>query len=687
MGAPLAALARVLDRDEDRVVEVVDDRAARLGVGGDGQELLDPAAVLALEGDLVESVGVADLARLAVGGDPQRALRVEGQVVRAGDRGDLVLREAREVGGLRGGGIAGQQQDRPVEAGRGVVVALLGDLDDVAVAVAAVGHGDGVGLVDVVGGAPRVVGQRHVDLAAGGAGLDVLGAVHLGRADGVGRETGVDQDLLDGEAGDQGAVVAHQRDPGARAVEGAVGGNVAGAVDLAGGGVALEACDVERALAEQLHVVRLVALAVHATGDELVDVVVRLVVAGVDDGVAGAGDVHGAGLVLEAAQRRVLDRGRGRVVGVDLDDPAEAVGLVLVALVVEVEAGVDEVPAARGGAGGDAHALLLLDARGAHEVLVEVLLAREDGAPRGGAAGAVVQGAEHGHALGVLDGLQQVRARGGAVHGEGGEAGDAPVAAAADDVGPGLARAAALEVDDRQAVGGDCGAHDVLGVRGDVLRGEHDVLVGVLVVVHEIAGGALLVVDDDVEVVGVVAELLLLRLAGLVLEVELGGVLEQRVAPADDRGPVVAAGHRHVVDDAGHRVDGLEGEGPVALGVGAVVGPRRRGAGDVRADDHRGGQTAARAERDAARDRGVGDVAEVGIVGGVGDRVRAGAAALELAGDGEAVATGVAEHGEMTLEHGGSSGRERVSASGWSSRPLHHGRRGGARHGVPVKPR
>ncbi|GAP80532.1 hypothetical protein Y09_3394 [Brachybacterium sp. SW0106-09] len=41
----------------------------------------------------------------------------------------------------------------------------------------------------------------------------------------------------------------------------------------------------------------------------------------------------------------------------------------------------------------------------------------------------------------------------------------------------------------------------------------------------------------------------------------------------------------------------------------------------------------------------------------------------------------------MTLEHGGSSGRERVSARGWSSRPPNHGRRGGARHGVPVKPR
>src|SRR5690606_39787947 len=179
------------------------------------------------------------------------------------------------------------------------------------------------------------------------------------------------------EAGDQGAVVAHQRDPGARAVEGAVGGHVAGAVDLAGGGVALEARDVARALAEQLHVVSLVALAVHATGDELVDVVVRLVVAGVDDGVAGAGDVHGAGLVLEAAQRRVLDRGRGRVVGVDLDDPAEAVGLVLVALVVEVETGVDEVPAARGGAGGDAHAPRLPGAAGTHEGRVAVTPGRE----------------------------------------------------------------------------------------------------------------------------------------------------------------------------------------------------------------------------------------------------------------------------------------------------------------------
>ena len=650
MRAPVAALTGVLDRHEHRVVPVVDHGAAGLGVGRDREELLDAPAIGALEGHLVQRVGVADLAGLAVGRDPQGAVRVEGQVVRAGDGGDLLHGEAGEVGGLRGLRIAGQQQHVPAEGLRGVVAVVLDQLDDVAVAVAALGDGDRVGLIHLVGGAAGVVGQRDVDLAGDGVGLDVLGAIHLGGAHLVGREAGVDQHLLDGEARHQRLLAARQRDPGAHAVEGAVGGQRARAVDLPGGRVALEAGHVQGALGQQGHVVRLVAPAVPLRGDELVDVVIGLVVAGVHHRVAVARDRHGAGLVLEAAQRRVLDRGGLGILRVDLHDPAEAVGLVRIALVVEVEARMHQVPAARGGAGGDADPLLL-GAAGADEVLVEVLLAREHRAPRGGAAGAVVQGAQHRSTLGVLDRAQQLGARGGAVHAEGGEAGDAAVASSPAHVAPGLALLVALEVHDRQAVRGDRRIDHVAPVRGALLRGEHDVLVGVLVVGHEVAGAVAAPVGDDVEVVAVVAELCGLRLAGLVLEVELGGVLEQRVAPADDRRPVVALGHGHVVDGAGDGVDRLEAELAAALGRVAVVG--RRGCGGGRSHHDCGGQPAAQAQGGAARDRGVDDVAEAAVVGGVGDGVGAGAAALELAGDREAVPAGVSEHGQGSLGHEG----------------------------------
>ena len=646
MRAPGAVLARVLDVDEHGVVAVVDHGAAGLGVAGDGEELLDAAALGAVEGDLVQRVGVADGAGLAVGGDPEVALGVERQVVRAGDRGDLLLRVAGEVG--RGGDrrVAGEQQDDPGEGGGGVIPAPLGDLDDVAVAVA----DDRVGLVH--GGALGVVGQGRVDLAGDRVGLDVLRTVHLGGAHLVCREAGVDEDLGQGHARDEGRLLVGQGDPLAGAVEGAVRGQGAPAVDLGGRGVAGELGHVEGALVHQAHVVLLVALADLLGRDELVQVVVALVVAGVDHGVAGRGDHGGAGLVLEAAQEGVLHGRGGRVLGVDLDDPAEAVGLVLVAGLGQVEAVVDLLPAAAGGGGGDAVALLLGRAA-ALEVLVEVLLAGEHGAPRGGAAGAVVQGAQHAGAGRVLDGLEQRVAGGRAADLELGGAGDAAVAAAAADVLPRGAALGALEVHDGQAVGLEADVDDVLEVRGDVLRGEHDVLVGVLVVGDEVAGAVVAAVGDDVQVVVVVAELGGLRRTGLVLDVELRGVGEQRVAPADHGAPVVALRHGHGVHGAAHRRDGLEGELAAAGRAPAVVRERLGGLGHLGADDDGGGETGAADQGGAARDGGLRDLLEGRVRRGVGHRVGARVAALELARDGGAVATGVAGHGEEALQHDG----------------------------------
>src|SRR5699024_8764634 len=380
-------LARVLDVDEGPVRE--HQRAAGLGTDRHGEEQLGLATVRTRDGHRVQAVVEAE--RVAVRGDPQPAGRVERHVIRAGDRAHLGLVEAAEVAvGLLG--VAAHQQQVPAERGPRVVV---GDLHDLAVLVGV----PRVGLVRrrvAVDPAVGVVGQRHVDLAGGRAGLDVLGAVHLGGAHPVPGETGEHGDLLGRHPVDMGdgvpdGVHGEQRDPGAGAVERAVRGHGARAVDLTGGGVAGERGHVEGALVEDAHVLgagRGAAAGGHsAARDELVEVVEALVVAGVDDDGAVVGDVDGAALVLEAAERRVLDRCRVGVPGIHLDDVAEAVDLV--GLGGEVEAAVELLPPPVGRVGRDPVAVQLLEARrvgdlprGA-EVLVEVLLAGEHGAPRG----------------------------------------------------------------------------------------------------------------------------------------------------------------------------------------------------------------------------------------------------------------------------------------------------------------
>ena len=177
-----------------------------------------------------------------------------------------------------------------------------------------------IGGVDLLGLALGVVGQHDIDLAVDAVGLDVLGTVHLGGAEQVGGAARLDQHVgLAGEAvfGGQRALAMDERQPFDRAVLGELG-------------------DIERAVVEQVHVGGAVVRVELAGGDELVDVVEALVVAEIEDDAAVGGDDRFGTLMLEAAERGALLRQRVRVVDVDLDDPAEAVGLVR--LLGEVEA-------------------------------------------------------------------------------------------------------------------------------------------------------------------------------------------------------------------------------------------------------------------------------------------------------------------------------------------------------------
>ena len=129
--------------------------------------------------------------------------------------------------------------------------------------------------------------------------------------------------------------------------------------------------------------------------------------------------------------------------------------------------------------------------------------------------------------------------------------------------------------------------------------------------VHLRLGGVFVGGDEDhaLRIVGVLektaevvveAELALLGLDALVVDVELGGVLEDRIAPGDEDGVIVALGQSDLV--VGVHLDGLEphaldrgrfpvraggGTGAGGRGGGGLIGRRAGGQGGGAADgDH-----------------------------------------------------------------------------------------------------
>ena len=224
-------------------------------------------------------------------------------------------------------------------------------------------------------------------------------------------------------------------------------------------------------------------------GDELVHVVEALVVAGVDDDGAVVGDVDVGALVLEPAQRGVLDRRRVGIPRVELDDVAEPVDLV--GRLGDVEARVEGLPLQLGRLQRDAvavepvgvHRVGRRRALGGAEVLVEVLLARKHRAPRGHPAGAVGEGARDGAAGRVGGGLDEVGAGAGTGQRERGVGGDAAVVAAHHRPQSTLGRA--LDLHDGHAERGDLDVELLAGGCVGVVAGEHELRGDVLVVGHQ----------------------------------------------------------------------------------------------------------------------------------------------------------------------------------------------------------
>ena len=244
-------------------------------------------------------------------------------------------------------------------------------------------------------GGARVVGQREVDQPGVGIDRGPFRAVHRRRAQRLGGQPCLDHHVaLIGEpvGRRQRAGAMHQRQPLAAAPH-------------------AEARDVQRAFVQGALAERpqrpFVGLA-----DELVDVLVDLVVSHVHDGAAAPGLMHERRLVLGAAERGPLHRRRVGVERVELDHPAEAVGLVRIvggddkALVVRGP--VVAVPADAVG-GLERRVLRLVGLLGPvdAEVAVEVLLAGQVGVPRGVAVRTVVDGAQQRAGGRIGRGLQQ----------------------------------------------------------------------------------------------------------------------------------------------------------------------------------------------------------------------------------------------------------------------------------------
>ena len=131
-------------------------------------------------------------------------------------------------------------------------------------------------------------------------------------------------------------------------------------------------------------------------GNELVDVVKALIVTHVNDNTIAVAHGNRRALVLEATQRRALYRRLDRVERVDLHHPAEAIFLVAVIWIRQVETFIKVLPAVTGSTIAKAVTLLLRRCRpgglfiGRSEVAVEILLAGEIGTPGGVTAGTVV---------------------------------------------------------------------------------------------------------------------------------------------------------------------------------------------------------------------------------------------------------------------------------------------------------
>ena len=279
----------------------------------------------------------------------------------------------------------------------------------------------------------------------------------------------------------------------------------------------------ERAVIEQAHVC-LPVFRVHAVAaDETVEIVEPLVVAGIDHDAAVRIDDRLRTFMLEPAEGGAFHRQGRRIKRVDLDDPAEPVRFIR--FLVDVPAPVDGAPSIAPARQTVALVISLfrMAFQRPDEVIVEVLLRHQIGAPRGNPAGAVVDGAEHLSAGRVGGCFQPGMTGGGAGKPHRRGRGDAACVCAAWIDRPTSVRPAG-DFDDRSAMRRHLD-FETSGVVVEPAR-KHDAAAGEFVIhAEQTARGRLGPVRqrDETEVVVIVAELPGLPAGRLLARLELGG--------------------------------------------------------------------------------------------------------------------------------------------------------------------
>ena len=235
----------------------------------------------------------------------------------------------------------------------------------------------------VVGAGDKNIVTVRVDGAA-------FRTVHFGRAEQIRGKARVDQHGgLIGHAvtGRQRAAAMHQRQPDATAAF-------------------IEARHVERAVIEHGAVGRSAAGFGCGGSHKFVQILEALIVTEIKrDAAIGAGMRH-CRLVLEAAHCSALDRHRERIIRINLDHPAKAVGLI--GRAAKIKARIQ--PEMRIGRATDAIALLLrcrLVRCGGAKHHLKIFFAREVSAPWRPAVGAIHQRTQYGCAAGLLRGFHQ----------------------------------------------------------------------------------------------------------------------------------------------------------------------------------------------------------------------------------------------------------------------------------------
>jgi hypothetical protein len=355
--------------------------------------------------------------------------------------------------------------------------------------------------------------------------------------------------------------------------------------------------------------------------------------------------------VREAAECGALHRRAGRIVRVDLDDPAEAKRLGR--RLRQVEARIDDFPAVQRMHAPHAEAAVRVDDERIDvrarlqvdeitEIILDVLFGREVRAPRRLARGAVRQRAERAHAVRIVLRAQERRAARGAAEVDRRLRRDAAVVARVLEHPP--AAALAHDLDHRDALRRLRDVHDLrvpahelapgsarrAGEAG--MTGEHQRVVGVLVVDAQNAAIATRAQREEVDRIAVLAEATLLELRGARLEqaprrqlrsIEVRRVGPQARAPAHDHVVRIARRQHHLVGRAA--LDRLESQRT------AAASERIRGAEQCRRTCRDGRERRARLQESATRESLLEEIVEWSRVGCSADHGAIGLGAMGIA--------------------------------------------------------